>query len=904
MENLVQNSDIIRSEKVETIESQVPIQKPELTIELKPTCKEDNMTRYEDVKNQTTEDYFRGNQFSIDAFNKKYTAVDGETYVQALKRVCDYISLAEETEKDQQYWSARWFDEIYNDYWQPAGSIMQGAASGKKISLANCTTCTLGVRSESEEWDSLESIIKNLAYTVAKSAAYRQGLGVDFSRLRPKGLTVLNSSNESSGAIHWMKLIDSLGYYVGQKGRIPAMLFSISCSHPDVIDFIKVKSDYTQIQNANISVQCTNAFYKAVEKDEDWELFFEIPEVKKGSKVYVDEHSANKDCLIEEGTGRYYYISRHGRKEERISSKVNARSILELIAKMMYKNAEPGIQNIDVARKYSNSDYVYDEKDEYDSRILSTNACSEQYLSRESLCVLSSANVGRFSTDTETMKTELKKVGHSINRFLDNVNEMELRNHTYATPHQRLAIQKLRRTGAGYTNLGAWLFKQNLEYGSEEANKAVEEFTKWYNFYLYESSIELGREKGSFGLFNREKLEKSPFIQRMVGMGLTFDALRNCTCSSIAPTGTLTLQFRDMAMSYGIEPSFGIYYWKRTRISGKYEYYFCVPYVVREMFRAAGMPIPMDSDTIRDTWDGKHGRPLAEFIDKNKDKLGIKFKGSTDVSPMDKLDLMAKAMKWIDSSISVTYTLPTNTNWKDVYNFIIEANKREVKSIAAFPDKKMYGIISFTPFKDLAVGLRSEGIEIHSQNFTTDELKELRMNESDLKLPKTVAPKRPKDLPCDVYHFRIKNKDFFVMVGLLHEQPYEVFAGVNKKLDKSVKEGTITKVKRGHYKVTTSNGEDFIGDTNDLLSDDEEAITRLLSASLRHGADVSFIVDQLEKVNGHFQSFSKSLARALKKYIKNGTKVTGQNCPNCGGKSLQRTEGCQTCSDCSWSKCG
>jgi ribonucleoside-diphosphate reductase alpha chain len=172
-------------------------------------------------------------------------------------------------------------------WWHPAGSIMQGAGVGRKISMANCTTISLGLLKDDEEWDSLESIVKNTAYTVAKTAAYRQGLGVDFSRLRPRDTKVLNSSNISSGAIHWMKFIDSIGYYVGQKGRIPAMLFSISCSHPDVIEFIKAKADYTVVQNANISVQCTNAFYDAVNANADWDLTFEIPEVKKGQKFIL-----------------------------------------------------------------------------------------------------------------------------------------------------------------------------------------------------------------------------------------------------------------------------------------------------------------------------------------------------------------------------------------------------------------------------------------------------------------------------------------------------------------------------------------------------------------------------------------------------------------------------------------
>lgn len=331
------------------------------------------MTKYEDVKKETTEEYFKGNEFSIDAFKRKYALTPDESYVDALKRVCDYVASVEKTPELRKYWSERWFDEIYNDWWHPAGSIMQGAGSGRKISLANCTTISGGGLLEEQEWDNLESIFKNIGYTVAKCAAYRQGLGVDFSRLRPKGTPILNSANESDGAIHWMKYIDSIGYRVGQKGRIPAMLFSLSIHHPDVIEFIKIKKDFTQIQNANISVQITDDFYKACDNDEMWKMEFVIPEEKKGQKVYVDVHSITKDTLKDEKG--YYYIARFDRKKEVIKREEKARTILNMIAYHMSNFAEPGIQNISIARKYSNSDAVYDPNDEYDSRILSTNAC-------------------------------------------------------------------------------------------------------------------------------------------------------------------------------------------------------------------------------------------------------------------------------------------------------------------------------------------------------------------------------------------------------------------------------------------------------------------------------------------------------------------------------------------------
>lgn len=334
------------------------------------------ITRYEDVKKITTEEYFEGNKFAIDAFKKKYSIDSNETYPQAIKRVCDYVASVEATQEIRDYWSARWFDEIYNDWWHPAGSIMQGAGSGRKISLSNCTTLSLGkLRNKEEEWDNLESIVRNTGYTVAKCAAYRQGLGVDFSTLRPCGTKVLNSANESTGAVHWMGFIDGIGRFVGQKGRIPAMLFSISCDHPDVEQFIEAKAKRDQIQNANISVQCSEKFYRAIEKDDDWELKFEIPSIKKGDRIYVDVHSIDMSTVREKETGRYYRIATHDRKREIFTKTVKARALMELIAKQMHANGEPGIQNIDIARKYSNSDALYNPDDEYDSRILSSNAC-------------------------------------------------------------------------------------------------------------------------------------------------------------------------------------------------------------------------------------------------------------------------------------------------------------------------------------------------------------------------------------------------------------------------------------------------------------------------------------------------------------------------------------------------
>ena len=863
------------------------------------------MTKYDDVKNQTTEDYFNGNQFSIDAFNKKYKLHSDETYVQALKRVCDSIAFVEKTSELQKLWSEKWFDEIYNDWWHPAGSIMQGAGSGKKISLANCTTISAGVMDDNKEWDNLESIIKNTGYTLAKTAAHRQGLGIDGSRLRPRGSEILNSAVESTGAVHWLMWWDSMARFVGQKGRIPAILLSLNIKHPDIEEFITVKSDYTKIQNANISVQITNNFYKAVENNEDWELYFKIPKVKRGDKVYIDVHSTDMNSQFDKEVNAWYKIASHDKKEQVIKKIVKAKKILELIAQNMTNNAEPGIQNIDIAREYSNSDAVYDPTDIYDSRIISTNACSEQYLSRESLCILLSLNMAKFSHVVSEFTEQLSIISPSMTRFADNVNQYELEKQTYATPHQKLAIEKLRRIGLGITNIGAWLFTQNLEYGNKDANEEVDKFLDVYNYHLYKSTIALGQEKGSFELFDYKKILNSKFIREFIlkhpDIG-SFKTMRNVTVSSIAPTGTLSLMFRRMSMSYGIEPAVGLYYWKRTRMSGKYEYYFIVPGVVRELFDANGIDLGIKADTIKDTWDGKIGNKVAKIIEDNKEKLGIHFKNATEIAPFNKLDLMSRAMKSVDSSISTTYMLPENADWKTTYKFILKAYETGVKSLAAFPDRKMYGIISYISFKELAMKLKNEGVVIHPDNFDDSELETLNLSKEFIRV--SSAPKRPKKLPADVYSITVKGEKFIVAVGLLNGAPYELFCGKMNGLNFkfSYKSGIIEKVKKGQYSLQI--GDDIeIEDFSGYFKPVEAELFRMTSAAMRHGVPIKFIVEQLSKSADDLSSLTSAASRVLKKYIKAGEIVTGIKCPSCGSGVVYDKTGCTSCTSCDWSKC-
>src|ERR1019366_1278453 len=278
--------------------------------------------------------------------------------------------------------------------------------------------------------------------------------------------------------------------------------------------------------------------------------------------------------------------------------------------------------------------------------------------------------------------------------------------------------------------------------------------------------------------------------------------------------------------------------------------------------------------------------------------------------------------KWVDSSISVTYMLPEGSDWKDVYEFILEGHKREVKSIAAFPDKKMYGIVTTIPFKTLAVNLTNGGMKIKEENFSKDELIDLEEacgnivassltdeNGRPIKITRTQAPKRPTALPCDIHRVTYDGKKWTVIVGLLADEPYEVFLGYSKDIDlpEKQKAGKLTRSARGKYSIYLDNSDEpAVKDVIEAFDNAKFAwSTRLISTSLRHGINPEFLIMQLSK-DGHILDMNRVLSRVLKKYIPDGQTVTsGMTCKGklssgtvCGSKNLQYSDGCAVCNDC------
>lgn len=417
-----------------------------------------------------------------------------------------------------------------------------------------------------------------------------------------------------------------------------------------------------------------------------------------------------------------------------------------------------------------------------------------------------------------------------------------------------------RRTGCGFTGLGDTLAALGIKYGSEESITFCNTMQQLFKFSAYESSVDMAQELGPFPEYDKDIDIKSKFIQRIkeenpeLYTKMTKFGRRNVTLLTIAPTGTVSCLTQTTS---GLEPVFALDYTRRKK-GNHNDTNFKVDFV----------------DDNGDSW-----QEFTVFHKGLQDWMNVT--GETDItkSPyygataneidwVSKTRLQGVLQKHIDNSISVTTNLPNDVSYETVSKIYLESWRNGNKGCTVYRD-----------------GCR-DGVLITDKSKT-----ETKMS----------TAKRPKELPCDVYHISVKGQPYFVLVGLLNNKPYEVFAGKNGVVDKNVSTGVIIKRTRRQYKAIFEDDSE-LSPINAFLKDEEEALTRCISALLRHDVDISIIVHQLEKINGDMSGFAKSVLRALKKYIKDGTEVYGEECDNCKGK-LIREEGCITCKNCGWSKC-
>lgn len=419
--------------------------------------------------------------------------IPNETYEQYVDRISSVLSE----------------DEIFKSGLQemailPAGRIQRAIGSPMEVTAFNCFV------SGTIEDDSSDIMDKNKeAFLTMRMGG---GIGYDFSTIRPNGSLIKSLQSGSSGPLAFMDIFDANCKTVRSAGgRRGAQMGVMRVDHPDIVEFVKSKSDLSRFRNFNLSVGVTDEFMTAVKNDGMFALKF-------NDEVY---------------------------------DVIKARVLWDLIMEMTWDWAEPGVLFIDRANDMNNLWYC-----EY---LAATNPCGEQYLPPYGACLLGSMNLVRFIT-SDGKFDKAKYISHvkSFYRASDNIFE----NTDYPLEAQKKEAFDKRRMGLGITGMAnAIEFITKSRYASDDYIQLQDEVFQTHTYSIYEESIENAKKFGSFPLFDRDKYLESKFIKTLpdhIQQGIYDHGIRNSHLTSIAPTGTISLTADNVSSS--IEPVFSYEY--------------------------------------------------------------------------------------------------------------------------------------------------------------------------------------------------------------------------------------------------------------------------------------------------------------------------------------------------------
>lgn len=411
---------------------------------------------------------------------------------------------------------------------------------GRKISLSNCYVI------EPPE-DNIESIF-DCAKKLARTYSYGGGCGVDISKLSPRGAKVNNAAKETTGSVSFMDLYSMVTGLIGQSGRRGALMLSISCEHPDLGEFIGIKSDLDRVTKANISIRITDKFMVAVKNRTTFTLSF---------------------TRLETG--------------ENITKEIDAYEMFHKMCEMNWDYAEPGMLFWDRINNWNL--LSCDDEFEY----AGTNPCAEEPLPAGGSCLLGSINLAEFACDTgfdfESFKHCVKSSVIALNEVLDEGLPL------HPLKEQRESVYDWRQIGLGIFGLADLLIKLGIKYGSPEAIDLCDMIGHTMADMAIKTSAVLAKEYGVYPKYKPEAVEQSAFYSKNA-LGETKElvesfGLRNSQLLTIAPTGSLSTM---LGVSGGIEPIFANYYTRKTEsLKGHDEYYKVYTPIVKEYMDKYGL---------------------------------------------------------------------------------------------------------------------------------------------------------------------------------------------------------------------------------------------------------------------------------------------------------------------------
>ena len=450
------------------------------------------------------------NQLGIDIWKGKYQ-YEGETFEEWIYRVSGDNSMIAEL--------------IRNKRFLFGGRILANRGldeRGRKVTYSNCYVLP-------QVDDSIEDIYKTCS-DLARTFSYGGGVGIDISKLRPKDSFVNNTARKTSGACSFMDTFSQVTETIGQNGRRGALMISIDCTHPELLDFIEIKNDLDRVTKANISVRVTDDFMRAVVEDRDWELY------------YKSEHEETRKVI-------------------------KANEVFRILCENNWNMAEPGILYWSRIEDYNL--LSEDEEFKYDG----VNPCAEEPLPAGGSCLLGSINLSSYVDNGKFNTEQFKKDIHVIVKGMNEVLDQGLPLHPLQI--QRDTVRDYRQIGIGVMGIADMLIKMGIKYDTDEALEVCDHIAFTLANESIKASALLAKEEGVYPKYNEEAILQSEFLNKNTTQE-TFElvkkyGLRNSQILTIAPTGSLSTM---LGISGGIEPIFSLSYTRKTEsLHGEDVYY-------------------------------------------------------------------------------------------------------------------------------------------------------------------------------------------------------------------------------------------------------------------------------------------------------------------------------------------
>lgn len=422
----------------------------------------------------------------------------------------------------------------------PGGRILSNRGiTDTRVTYSNCYVIT-------PPEDNIESIFESRK-KLARTYSYGGGCGIDLSKLAPAGAKVHNQAEQTTGAVSFMQGYSQTTEEIGQAGRRGALMISLDCHHPDLLDFIDAKTSPDAVTKANISVRVTDDFMEAVINDKDWIMSFTRPETN-----------------------------------ETITKTARAREIFEKLCKNNWDWGEPGILFWDTISNYNLLEF--DDTFEY----AGVNPCAEEPLPAGGSCLLSSINLSAFVKDKEFDFDDFSETVANSVIYLNEVLEEGLSLHPLE--EQRQSVADWRQIGLGIMGLADMLIKMELPYDSEQARQLCEEIGLVMADQALYTSAFLAGHAGSYNNY-KSCVQKSEFLKNNTCEStkevIEAYGLRNSQLLTIAPTGTISTM---LGISGGIEPIFANSYTRKTEsLHGHDEYYKVYTPIVKEYMDEHGI---------------------------------------------------------------------------------------------------------------------------------------------------------------------------------------------------------------------------------------------------------------------------------------------------------------------------